>query len=218
MSKINLPDITTQFESQQGLNNRFQQIEDEFNDKVLYRDNPGNEPNEMSNDLDMNTNDILNAGTINADVISVTTLDFAGVSIAADEVTFDNTGTAVVGTELQTATEEIDSRTTDNNISSSTNSSNISAMQAQIATLEAIVDRLGVADTGGSSASSLTDLAVRRKGETDLTSVLPGSGGADKDLGDSLGTSSFMIENIGTVLFDLTIVGGDIDLSTALNP
>jgi parallel beta-helix repeat protein len=42
------------------MNDRFQQIEDELNNKVLYRDNPGTEPNIMSTPLDMNSTRILN--------------------------------------------------------------------------------------------------------------------------------------------------------------
>lgn len=47
-------DATTQ------LNANIQKIVDELNDKVLYRDNPVGEPNEMKNVLDMNGNSIYN--------------------------------------------------------------------------------------------------------------------------------------------------------------
>lgn len=60
MAKITIDDITGQFTSVQAINDRFQQVEDELNDKVLYRNNPAGEPNNMSNDLDMNSNRILN--------------------------------------------------------------------------------------------------------------------------------------------------------------
>ena len=50
MAKITLADVLAQFASQQGLNNRFTQIENEFNNKVLYRDEPG----AMARDLDGN--------------------------------------------------------------------------------------------------------------------------------------------------------------------
>lgn len=58
MSKIKLPE--TSGLNTLRINDNFQKIEDELNDKVLYRDNPSGEPNEMHNDLDMNSNRIYN--------------------------------------------------------------------------------------------------------------------------------------------------------------
>ena len=60
MAKITIPDIASQFASQEALNARFTQVENELNDKVLYRDNPDGEPNAMAQELDMNTNRIIN--------------------------------------------------------------------------------------------------------------------------------------------------------------
>ena len=60
MAKITIPDIASQFASQEALNARFTQVENELNDKVLYRDNPNGEPNAMAQELDMNTNRIIN--------------------------------------------------------------------------------------------------------------------------------------------------------------
>lgn len=60
MAKIDIPNINSQFASQQGLNARFKQIEDELNNKVLYRDPDSGEPNQMEAELDMNTNQIIN--------------------------------------------------------------------------------------------------------------------------------------------------------------
>ncbi|MCW8888968.1 MAG: hypothetical protein OQK25_07895 [Gammaproteobacteria bacterium] len=42
------------------LNNNFSLIENEFQDKVLYRDNPDGEPNQMEQSLDMNDNTVYN--------------------------------------------------------------------------------------------------------------------------------------------------------------
>ena len=50
MSKIELNDVV----SFTGVNARLQQIEDEFNNKVHYRDNPVGEPNTPTVDFDMN--------------------------------------------------------------------------------------------------------------------------------------------------------------------
>lgn len=61
MSKINLPPISSAFNSQTRINNNFDAIEDEFQNKVLYRDNPNGEPNSMQCNLDMNGFYVLNA-------------------------------------------------------------------------------------------------------------------------------------------------------------
>ncbi len=60
MAKIDIPDIATQFASTTAINNRMDQIELEFNEKVLYRDNPEGEPNNMESDLDMDYKRIFN--------------------------------------------------------------------------------------------------------------------------------------------------------------
>src|SRR5690606_37554125 len=59
MSKIELNETNSGYNLQK-INSNFQKIEEEFNDKVLYRDNPNGEPNEMLNDLDMNGNRVYN--------------------------------------------------------------------------------------------------------------------------------------------------------------
>lgn len=69
MSKITISDITAAFASTTAINAKFQQIEDELNNKVLYRTNPIGEPNSMSNDLDMAGYNILNASTL--DIVDV---------------------------------------------------------------------------------------------------------------------------------------------------
>ena len=71
MSKININDITTQYGFKDAINARLQQIEDEFNNKVFYRNNPTGEPNSLHNDLDMGNNDILNINKITVNDIGV---------------------------------------------------------------------------------------------------------------------------------------------------
>lgn len=60
MAKIDIPAVPSGFATVTALNERFQQIEDEFNDKVLYRTDTGAEPNTMSDELDMGSNQIIN--------------------------------------------------------------------------------------------------------------------------------------------------------------
>lgn len=76
MAKITVSGIASGYASTTALNASFNQIEDEFNNKVLYRDNPTGEPNQMLNDLDMNNNAILNAGALQATSLTVNGVDY----------------------------------------------------------------------------------------------------------------------------------------------
>lgn len=59
MKKISLNSILGGF-NLSAINDRLKRIEDEFNDKVLYRVNPDGEPNHMQGNLDMNGYKIIN--------------------------------------------------------------------------------------------------------------------------------------------------------------
>jgi len=76
MAKITVSDIASGYASTTALNASFNQIEDEFNNKVLYRNNPSGEPNQMLNDFDMNNNDILNAGGLSVTSLTVNGVDY----------------------------------------------------------------------------------------------------------------------------------------------
>lgn len=80
MAKITLDNITSQFGSNTLFNTNFQAIEDTLNNDVLYRNNPGTEPNQMLNDLDMNSNDILNA-----DLVETNLLKLGGTFVGSSE-------------------------------------------------------------------------------------------------------------------------------------
>jgi len=75
MAKISISDITSGYASTTALNASFNAIEDEFQNKVLYRDNPDGEPNTMENDLDMNEHDLLNVGTIDVSALTINGVD-----------------------------------------------------------------------------------------------------------------------------------------------
>jgi len=76
MAKVTLSDITAGYASASALNASFNAIEDEFNNNVLYRNNTSGEPNQMENDLDLNGNDILNAGGLSATSLTVNGVDY----------------------------------------------------------------------------------------------------------------------------------------------
>lgn len=62
MAKLTLDPMVGSYASVTALNTRFQQIENAFNDDVLWRNNPVGEVNTMANDLDMNGYRLLNVG------------------------------------------------------------------------------------------------------------------------------------------------------------
>ncbi len=64
MAKITLKKMTGNFNSSATQAFNVDEIEDEFNNRVFYRDNPIGESNELLNDIDINANDILNANNI----------------------------------------------------------------------------------------------------------------------------------------------------------
>ena len=95
MAKITLDTITSSFASTSLFNTNFTAIKDELNNKVLYRDNPTGEANQMLNDLDMNSNDILNAATVNTD-----TLRLGGVLVTPGTSIIQNTFTETEWTSV----------------------------------------------------------------------------------------------------------------------
>jgi len=60
MTKITLTNHSNGTFNQSAHNNNNALLEEALNNKVLYRDNPTGTANQMLNDLDMNSNDILN--------------------------------------------------------------------------------------------------------------------------------------------------------------
>jgi len=92
MAKITLNDITTEFRGQAQINNNFTAIENEFQNKVLYRNNPGNEANNMQNHLDMNGFNLLNVGNPTALGISNAT---------AVNIPYENSASGAVVTTVQ---------------------------------------------------------------------------------------------------------------------
>jgi hypothetical protein len=73
VAKLSISNITSGYASTTAINNAFNEIENELNNKVLYRNNPSGEPNQMQNDLDMNGNDILNVSSVEVDGVNILT-------------------------------------------------------------------------------------------------------------------------------------------------
>ena len=69
MAKITIPPVSGGFDLKTTVDARLQQVEDELNTKVLYKTNPVGEDNSLDNDIDMDGNDLLNAGIVAAEII-----------------------------------------------------------------------------------------------------------------------------------------------------
>lgn len=61
--KLNLPDVTNS-NSISTINSNFTAIEEELQNRVMYRNNPSDEPNTLVTDLDANGKELYNVGTI----------------------------------------------------------------------------------------------------------------------------------------------------------
>lgn len=121
MAKLSLNDVSSGY-NRSKINQNFTDIESELQNKVLYRDNPDGEPNQMENELDMNSNDIANVNTLSAAIVKI---NGKAVSVnelseipQANEVTYDNTSSGLTATDAQAAIDEIEGRvdTTENRL------------------------------------------------------------------------------------------------------
>lgn len=83
MSKIDLDPITSGYNLSK-INANFQKVEDELNNKVLYRDSPAGEPNSMSSNLDMNSKSILNANKISSNILELGGVQVVPTNLATD--------------------------------------------------------------------------------------------------------------------------------------
>jgi hypothetical protein len=98
------PDITTiasGYYSRQALNNNFENLQDGF-DNTLSLD--GSTPNAMGADLDMNSNDILNAQTLNASALRLDGVLVSSSSLAASGATLFSTDHTGDGTTVAYST------------------------------------------------------------------------------------------------------------------
>jgi len=73
--KLSLDRITSSFGFQAAFNSVLESIEQEFSEKVLYRDNPESTNNVMKNDIDMGEHDLLNVGRVSATDFTINGVD-----------------------------------------------------------------------------------------------------------------------------------------------
>ena len=82
MAKITLSDVNSGY-NLSAINENFQALEDELNNKVLYRNNPEGGPNACSSDLDLNGNSLLNVGGLTVDGDDIVALANEAIDSAA---------------------------------------------------------------------------------------------------------------------------------------
>ena len=118
MAKITLDTITSSFASTSLFNTNFSNIQTDLNDKVLYRDNPAGEPNQMETSLDMNSNDISNVADITASTLTLagTQVVPGSTELQAAELVYDPSSSTLTTTKVQDAIDELDGNLTGTNI------------------------------------------------------------------------------------------------------
>lgn len=109
MAKTTSTTVTSGFNSSTVLNTNFTRLDAELNDKVLYRNNPAGEPNQMENDIDLNSNDLLNVNQVDT-----TSLKIGGTLVTttamtlndASEIAYDQGDTGSVATTVEVKLQE----------------------------------------------------------------------------------------------------------------
>ncbi len=147
MSKIVLNDVTN-LNTLSVINDNFDKIEQELQNKVMYRDNPAGEPNTLEDDVDANGNSIYNVE--NLTIAGSFTVDGQDVG-------------AYIGQAQEAADEAVQSATAAANSSASAAaSSSNAASSAATATAQATIatTKANEASSSASSASSSATTSI----------------------------------------------------------
>jgi hypothetical protein len=177
--KLNLPDVTNS-NSVSVINSNFAAIEQELQNKVLYRDNPSGEPNTLETALDANGKEIYNAGTLRTTNLYIDGERVIPSGVVVVEGETDISGLLVKTANLSDVQSAATSRinlglgnvdnTSDLNKPISTNTA--SALAGKQATL---VSGVNIKTINSNSIVGSGDLVLTGVGETNTTSNL-GSG------------------------------------------
>jgi len=190
MAKITINPLASVYGLDTAINLRFQQIEDTLNDNVLWRDGFVGESNEMSVDLDMNGQSILN----------VTEITSGGVGVI--ELIEANTALIEANT-LDIAA--LDARVTTNEGNISSNASNITSLDARITVNE--TDISGKEDYLGTPAADDYVLTSTAAGVRSWVENVGGGG----DIGDLIVTSTVNDDDISSSKEAFTMSMGAVD-------
>ena len=170
MSKITLSNINGGYDLSK-INTNFQLIADEFNNKVLYRNNPIGEANTLQSDIDLNGKRLYNA------VSSPSTSDLVTRQWVEDNFNADTNAAAVAAaasaaaalvSETNAATSETNATLSASNAATSEANADVSeanALASEIAAAAsaasaAVYSSLGLGGASGWDLGSITDLVV----------------------------------------------------------
>jgi chemotaxis protein histidine kinase CheA len=148
MSKIVLNDVTN-LSSLSVINDNFDKIEQELQNKVHYRDNPEGEPNTFENDVDLNGNNIYNVE--NLTVANSFTVNGKNIEEVVDD--------AIAGIE-QSAESAANSATAAANSAASSSSSAASATASATTATTKASEASTSATNAGSSATAAASSAT----------------------------------------------------------
>ena len=129
MAKVSINNVSSGFHSKDILNTNFDTLAAELNDKVLYRVNPTGEANQMENDIDLNNNDLLNAGLVSADDIEV-----GGVSLTT---AISSVGSSVTAAQTAATSAEDSATSAASSASSASTSASSASTSASLAATSA---------------------------------------------------------------------------------
>lgn len=207
MAKITLDSIASGYQSTAQVNNNNAEIADHLNNRVLYRNNPAGEPNQMYTNLDMNGYAI-----INADIASIDQV------IIADNVIYDPVGnTYLTSNNAQDSLDQADAEFISID-------ARLDSAESDIAMAQVDIDDLAYkvfVNTGDIAAieNPLTpmDFFVTRKATAALSSIYTSP--SNRDLNTSGGlipSAKFMLERTPTNLVDCVLGSTVINLTTPL--
>lgn len=155
MAKFTINDITAGYASTTALNAAFNAIEAELQNKVLYRNNPVGEPNTMENDLDFNSNDILNVGTAN-----VTSLVVNGVDLTAQVTAAQTYATQAAASATAAATSETNAASSASSASASATTATTQASAASTSATAAATSATSASTSASNASTSATNAAT----------------------------------------------------------
>lgn len=168
MAKITLPTIASGYATTTSLNAAFDALETELQSKVLYRDNPAGEPNQMEVDIDMNGNSITNALGIDTDTITVAGVDLTAqiaasvastVAAAASATAAANSASSASGSASTATTGASTATTQASNASTSASAASTSATSAA-ASASTATTQASNASTSATAASGSASTAT----------------------------------------------------------
>lgn len=166
MSKIVLNDVTN-LNALSVINDNFDKLEQELQNKVLYRDNPVGEPNTLNNDVDANGHNLYNVQDLTIDGGFTVAGQDVGAYIGQAAVAADDAAASALAAANSAAsagasaiTANADALSADADATAAAASAVSAASSASTATTQA-----GIAITGGTTATTQAGIATTKASE-----------------------------------------------------